>query len=175
MTAPSDEYEEFVRLLIREESAVKAYVRGLVPTWQDVEEVVQQTSLVAWKKFSELDDVSRFGGWLMTIARYEALKYRRSLARSPLVFSEPLTELLADLEKTSVSVSDRRTALEECLQKLSAAHRELVLRAHTPGITIRDFANAQGKSEAAIYKLVQRLRHRLWDCVRSKLIAEELP
>ncbi len=38
-------YETFMRLLIEEESAVKAYVRRLVPTWHDVEEVVQQTSL----------------------------------------------------------------------------------------------------------------------------------
>ena len=53
----------------------------------DVEEVVQQTSMIAWKKSEELEDLDRFGGWLMTIARYEALKYRRSLARSPLVFS----------------------------------------------------------------------------------------
>src|SRR6056297_1973381 len=96
MTEDRDNYETFMRLLIVEQSAVKAYVRRLVPAWHDVEEVVQQASLTAWKKFDELDDVNRFGGWLMTIARFEALKYRRSLARSPLVFSDKLVEVLAD-------------------------------------------------------------------------------
>ena len=71
MNEKSSNYETFVRLLIEEEPAVKAYVRRLVPTWHDVEEVVQQTSLIAWKKFDELDDTNRFGGWLMTIARFE--------------------------------------------------------------------------------------------------------
>jgi RNA polymerase sigma-70 factor (ECF subfamily) len=65
MTMNTSNYETFMCLLLEEESAVKAYVRRLVPTWHDVEEVVQQTSLIAWKKFDELDDVNRFGGWLM--------------------------------------------------------------------------------------------------------------
>ena len=37
VTEPSTNYETFMRLLIEEESAVKVYVRRLVPTWHDVE------------------------------------------------------------------------------------------------------------------------------------------
>ncbi len=164
-----------MRLLLQEESAVKVHVRRLVPTWHDVEEVVQQTSLIAWTKFEELDDVDRFGGWLMTIARYEALKHRRSLARSPLVFSDKLAEQLADATGNMAgSDADRQQALEGCLRKLNDSNRELILKVYQPGVTIREYAKEQPGSEQAIYKSVHRLRQKLLECVKRTLIAEGL-
>jgi len=168
-------YETFMRLLLEEETAVKAYVRRLVPTWHDVEEVVQQTSLIAWKKFDELDDINRFGGWLMTIARFESLKHRRSLARSPLVFSDKLAEQLADATGSMVADdADRQQALEGCLRKLDRAKRELILNVHQPGVTIRGYAQQISRPEQAIYKSVHRLRQKLLACVKQTLAEEGL-
>lgn len=173
MTENNTHYETFIRLLLEEETAVKVYVRRLVPTWHDVEEVIQQTSLIAWKKFDELDDWERFGGWLMTIARYEALKYRRSLARSPLVFSDKLAEQLADEAGTlNASNADRQQALEGCLGKLDQARRELILKVHQPGVTVRGYAQQQSRPEQAVYKSVHRLRQKLMDCVKRTLAEE---
>lgn len=171
----ANDYESFMHLLLEEENAVRSYVRRLVPTWHDVEEVVQQTSLIAWKKFEQLDDHERFGGWLMTIARYEALKHRRSLARSPLVFSEKLTEQLADAMGTvAVRDADRQEALEGCLQKLNEANRRLILKVHQPGVSIRAFAKQESRGEQAVYKTVHRLRQRLLECVKRTLVTEGL-
>lgn len=171
----ADNYETFMRLLMKEESAVKAYVRRLVPTWHDVEEVVQQTSLIAWKKFDELDERERFGGWLMTIARFEALKYRRSLARSPLVFSDELAEQLANATgQLEAPDAERRQALEGCLRKLDPSKRELLLEVHRPGVTVRQYAKQYSRPEQAIYKSVHRLRQRLLQCVKQTLAAEAL-
>ena len=175
MTENPSNYETFMRLLIEEESAVKAYVRRLVPTWHDVEEVIQQTSLIAWQKFDELDDIDRFGGWLMTIARFESLKHRRSLARSPLVFSDKLAEQLADATGNIVAGdADRQQALEGCLQKLDQARRELILNVHQPGVTIRGYAQQNSRSEQAIYKTVHRLRQELLMCVKQTLADQGL-
>lgn len=169
-------YETFVRLLMEEESAVKVYVRRLVPTWHDVEEVVQQTSLIAWKKFGELDNFDRFGGWIMTIARFEALKYRRSLARSPLVFSDSLVEQLSEATcHFDGSDANRRQALEGCLQRLDQAKRELILKLHQPGITIRQYSQQQSRPEQAVYKTVHRIRQKLLECVKRKLALESSP
>ncbi len=163
-----------MRLLIEEESAVRAYVRRLVPTWHDVEEIVQQTSLIAWKKFNELDNHERFGGWLMTIARFEALKFRRSLARSPLVFSDRLAEQLANAQGTiDASDADRKHALESCLQKLDEKPRRMILAVYQPGATIREYAIQQSRPEQAVYKSIQRLRHKLLDCVKDTLAMGE--
>lgn len=176
--APDEGHEAFVRLLMEHESRVRGFLRGLLPSWNDVDEVMQSASVVAWRKFSEFDRQTNFGGWLLTIARYEALKHRRRLARSPLIFSEQVWELLADEAEpahAAEAILRRQAALEHCLGKLRAEQRLLLLEAHTPGVRLNEIARRAGRSEQAFYKLIQRLRAAMVDCVRGQLLAEAAP
>jgi RNA polymerase sigma-70 factor (ECF subfamily) len=172
-TSNDDErYEAFVRLLVEHEPRVRSFLRGLVPSWQDVEEVTQEASLVAWRKFNDFEEGTSFGGWLLTIARFEALKYRRRVARSPLVFADDVWDLLAE-EACGEGVQQiRRQHLEGCLGKLDRSKRELLLHVHSPGVVMREVALQSGKSEQAFYKVVQRLRAVVLDCVTKALAAE---
>ncbi len=170
--ADSQRYELFVKLLLEHEPSVRAFLRGLLPTWQDVEEVTQEASLVAWRKFSEFEEGSSFGGWLLTIARYEAMSHRRRLARTPMVFSSDVWELLAsEAAKEDYSLL-RRQYLEDCLKKLDATSRELLMKVYSPGVVMREVAKQSGKGEQAFYKVIQRLRSALLKCI-SKAMAKE--
>lgn len=169
----SGDYEAFVRLLVEHEPRLRSYLRGLLPTWPDVDEVVQNASLVAWRKFPDFEAGTNFGGWLMMIARFEVLKYRRGLARSPLVFSDDVWELLArDASAEGEARNIRREALEQCLARLPGAQRELILRAHAPGARLNQIAQQSGGSEQAFYKTIQRLRAALLECI-SRAMAQE--
>ncbi len=46
-TASNDDerYEAFMRLLVEHAPRVRSFLRGLLPTWHDVEEVTQEASL----------------------------------------------------------------------------------------------------------------------------------
>ncbi|MDP6558212.1 MAG: sigma-70 family RNA polymerase sigma factor [Pirellulaceae bacterium] len=167
-----DRYEAFVRLLLQHEPRVRAFLRGLLPSWQDVEEVMQEASLVAWRKFGDFGDGSSFGGWLLTIARFEALKHRRRAARSPLVFTDDLWNLLADEASEENVQQIRHQHLEECLEKLAPGKREVLLKVHSPGVVMREVALESGKGEQAFYKAIQRLRAALLDCVSKAMAAE---
>ena len=173
-TASNDDerYEAFVRLLVEHEPRVRAFLRGLLPTWHDVEEVTQEASLVAWRKFDDFEGGTSFGGWLLTIARFEALKYRRRVARSPLVFSDNVWDLLAE-EACGEGVQQiRRQHLERCLGQLDRLKRELLLNVHSPGVIMREVALQTGKSEQAFYKVIQRLRAVVLACVTKAIAAE---
>lgn len=167
-------YELFVRHLLEHEPRVRAFLRGLLPTWQDVEEVTQEASLVAWRKFSEFEEGTSFGGWFLTIARYEALSHRRQLARTPLVFSDALLDLLATESIEDEFEQERRQHLQGCLKALDPRHRELLMKVYSPGVVMREVAKQSGKSEQAFYKVVQRLRSSLLKCI-SKAMAMEGP
>ena len=167
-----DRYEAFTRLLVKHEPRVRSFLRGLLPTWYEVEEVAQEASLVAWRKFDDFERGTAFGGWLLTIARFEALKYRRRVARSPLVFVDEVWELLAEEAGGEEVQQIRRRHLEVCLGKLDPSKREMLLKVHSPGVVMREVAQQTGKSEQAFYKVIQRLRKALLDCV-SKAIAAE--
>lgn len=168
----SDPGEEFVSLLVEHEPKVKAFLRGLLPSWNDVDEVIQEASLVAWRKYHQFEPGTAFGGWFLTIARFEALKHRRKIARTPLVFSNDVWELLAEEAAKDAPAQTRRQHLESCLSELQPHQREVILKVHSPGVVIRDVAEAAGKSEQAFYKVVQRLRSALHQCVSKSLAAE---
>ncbi len=167
-----ERYEAFVRLLVEHEPRVRSFLRGLLPSWHEVEEVTQEASLIAWRKFDDFEGGTSFGGWLLTIARFEALKYRRRVARSPLVFADDVWDLLAEEASGEEVQQIRRRHLEDCLGKLERSKRELLLTVHSPGVVMRQVALQSGKSEQAFYKVIQRLRAVVLACVTKALAAE---
>lgn len=88
-------HESFLRLWMKHEAALRAFVRATCPNAQEVDDLMQEVSIVALRKFSSLDDHSAFGAWACLIARYELLAARRRHARDRLVLAEDIVELLA--------------------------------------------------------------------------------
>ena len=43
--------ELFVRLIMRHDRPIRAFLRGLLPTASDVDEVMQEVSVIAWRNF----------------------------------------------------------------------------------------------------------------------------
>ncbi|QDT68739.1 RNA polymerase sigma factor [Planctomycetes bacterium MalM25] len=170
--ADQQRYELFVRNLLEHEPRVRAFLRGLLPSWQDAAEVTQEASLVAWRKFSDFEEGTSFGGWFLTIARYEAMAYRRRQARSPLVFSDAVWDLLAEETTEAEEEQVRHRQLESCLDTLDSRQRELLMKVYSSGVVMREVAKQYGKSEQAFYKVVQRLRASLLKCI-SKAKAME--
>ncbi len=140
-----ERYEVFVRLVMKHEPRVRSFLRGLLPTWHDVEEVAQEASLIAWRKFDDFEEGTSFGGWLLTIARFEALKYRRRVARSPLVFVDEVWDQLAEEASGEEDQQIRRQHLEICLGKLGSPKRDLLLHVHTHGVVMRKVAEESGR------------------------------
>ncbi len=170
--APNPEYESFVRLLVQHEPIMRAYLRGLLPSWQDAQDVAQEASLIAWRKFDSFQEGTSFRGWLLTIARFEALKRRRQLARTPLIFSDELWNILADESQDYDKTEHLHNHLEKCLKRLDPKTRQLVVQCHAREVSMKEIAAFSGKSESAFYKWIQRIRIKLMDCV-NQFQAEE--
>ena len=86
----------FMRLLMRHEPALRAFARSLLPTWDLVDEVIQEASLTLWEKFDQLESESGFLPWAKVIVRFKCLSAIGKLGRDRHVFSEGVLELLAD-------------------------------------------------------------------------------
>ena len=171
MTGPDSQHDDFLRQFVANEPQVRAFVRACLPDAADVDEVMQETSLVAWKKFVDRPEPdSAFGAWLCLIAKYEILMHRRRHARDRLVLDEDVIELLA--EEASDEVSRREAhlrTLDACLEELPRERRELLRAAYAPGAMIKDLAVQVGRTEAALYQLLARLRRTLLECVERRL------
>lgn len=166
-------YEIFVSLLTQHESQIRRFVHTLLPPWMDVDEVMQRSALAAWRKFERFDPQTSFLSWALVIARFEALAFRRAATRDRLVFSESFLEQLAEEAAEETELAAREShALESCLGHLPTERREMVIKAHAFGEDQRNLAAALGKSPAALYMLLSRIRRELALCIERTLAKE---
>ena len=165
-----DSHEVFLRLWTHHEPELRALVRSCCPRAQEVDEVMQDVSIAAWRKFSSLDDHEAFGAWACMIARYELLMTRRRFARDRLVLSEDIVKLLADEAADELPMRNRQLeALEGCIQRLPKERRELALAAYGRDQSIREMAAQLGRSEGSLYQLLARIRRELQRCIERTI------
>ena len=166
-------HQRFLTLFTAHEPAIRACVRRLVPTRQDAADVMQGVALVLWRKFPALEKPDQFRKWAFGVARYEALAWLRNKARDRLVLADDVLNTVAhESFQIENQLSAQREALEDCLEKLPSEQRTLVLAAYEPDVRIQDVAKHGGRTVAAFYQWLYRMRVRLLECTRRILPAE---
>ena len=172
-------YSEFVGLLARHDQAIRRFVRSLLPSREGVDDVMQETALECWKKFSDFtpnsseDAVDEFIRWACVIARYKALSWQRDQARDRLVFRESVVEKLAQTAMANIERhEEERRAVEVCLGEMQDDQRRLVLSVHSPGESIARIATETGEKARRLYSKVNALRRILLGCVQRRLAGE---
>jgi RNA polymerase sigma-70 factor (ECF subfamily) len=169
--------EEFVALTVRHERRVRLFIATLHPERGDVDEIVQDAWLVAWKKM----EIFRYSGeqadeefvrWLCTIARYEVMKYRRkSVPR--LVLDEQVIDKLAALQFDEADYFEaRHEALSVCIENLRPRDKLLIRRRYEENLSVHDLASCVGRSADAVYKSLNRIRTSLLACIERTLKRE---
>jgi len=165
-----DQHERFLRLFTVNEASVHAFVRSLVPTLEDANDVMQETAVVLWRRFEEYDTQRDFRGWAFGVAKMQVLSWNRDRARDRHLFDGDLTLLLAeDLEKGADTVISRQEALRTCLEKLPSDQRHLVVTAYSSGVHIKELAKDFSQSVAAVYKRLHRIRVALIKCTLHEM------
>lgn len=165
-----DPHETFLRLWMQHEPELRAFVRSCCPKAQEVDDVMQEVSVAALRKFSTLDDHSAFGPWACLIARYELLSARRRFARDRLVLAEDVMELLADEGAQELPLRQQQLQiLDRCIKKLPRERRELALAAYTKDTTIREMARQLKRTDGSLYQLLARIRMELHRCMTQAM------
>jgi len=158
-------------ILAREHAdMLMAYLRSLVGNDPAVDDLFQQTMLVAWRRLDDYDRSRPFGPWLRGIAQRLSMEHRRKSAARPAVIDPAV---LSELDKrfdalTSApgdSFRDRAERLMSCLSKLPDAMRHAIEMVYARGLMIASAAAAIGDSEEAVKKRVQRGRQLLARCL----------
>ncbi|MCM2373641.1 sigma-70 family RNA polymerase sigma factor [Aporhodopirellula aestuarii] len=165
------QHEPYVRALTKYERVVRAYIRNSgVSCPNDVDEIMQEVSLVAWKKLDQLRDIEEFPRWICVIAKFEILRFRRARARDRLVLNEDVLVKLAEESLEELSLSEMRLdQLQTCLDKLPEVRRRLVTLAYSTGAPFESLARSVGKKTNALYQELWRVRRGLRLCVEHGL------
>jgi RNA polymerase sigma-70 factor (ECF subfamily) len=166
----AERQEEFVLLLNAAHGLLLRYVMSLVANRHDAEDVLQRASLVMWRRFGTFEAGTDFIAWATTVAFYEARNFQRVTGRSRLEFDDELMHTLAAERVQHVRHWSLRTeALEQCVQKMDAASRELVEAIYTEGRQAVEVARQLGCPPKTIYNKISCIRRALAECVQRRM------
>jgi len=161
--------QRFLSLFLRSEREIFRYVAALVPNVTDAEDIVQQTALALWQKFEAYDPAKPFTPWACRFALNKARQWIERRQRWQALLDRGLAEELAQRRQELQPELERRLQhLEACLGKLPAAQRSLVEGYYYDRADIESLAERSGRSVAATYKMLQRIRQALQVCVQTQ-------
>ena len=167
------EKDRFLTLFLKHERELAGIARAALPDWNAVDDVLQEASLVMWRKIDQLQADDEFIPWARMVLRFKVLKYRRSCSRDRLLLDDELVALIASEAEDDATevVQEQRQAIRSCLDKFPTEHRKLLLAPYTRDEAVKEMAEAAGKTANSLYKRLGRLRVKLHDCVRLQLAA----
>jgi len=147
-----------------------AYLRSTVRDPAAIDDLFQETMIVAWRRLPDFDRTRPFGPWLRGIAGNLVMAaFRKGKARPTTLDPEILAAVgdrYGTLERSSGdSFREHLTTLAECMSRLPAAMREAVELAYGRGMLLKHIAESRGEMEETIKKRVQRARQALATCL----------
>jgi RNA polymerase sigma-70 factor (ECF subfamily) len=171
--AEKELHQRFLRLFTANELAIRAYVRRMVLSPADADDVMQEAAIVLWEKFAEFREGADFKAWAFGVARFKVLSWLRDKGRDRLVLSEDVVELIADeTARDEPRLASQRAALEACAERLIPEQRDLLMAAYEPEARINEVAARSGRTVPGFYQWLHRMRQLLLDCVRRELKQE---
>ncbi|MFN0132496.1 MAG: sigma-70 family RNA polymerase sigma factor [Phycisphaerales bacterium] len=165
-------HEVFDILARQHADMLTTFLRGLVHQHEVVDDLFQETMIVAWRRLADYDRSLPFGPWLRGIASKLVLEHRRKSARAFLSCEpEVLEGLEAEFRRFEREPADsfrhRLDRLVGCLDRLPPMMREALDMAYGRGLSLSALAAAVESTEEAIKKRVQRARQLLGNCIQG--------
>ena len=166
--------QRFLSLFLRSEREIFRYVAALVPNVADAEDIVQQTALVLWEKFDAYDRGLPFTPWACRFALNKTRQWLERRQRWQALLEGGLAEELARRrEELRPELDFRLRHLEKCLGKLPVEQLSLVEGYYYRRDGIENLATNSGRTVAATYKMLQRVRLALQVCIQNAAKPEQ--
>jgi len=135
----------------------------------DAEDLLQDVGVTIWEKLDEYDSSRDFTAWACGIARNKVLSFNQ-LASHRLVQSSDLLDRLHAVVSSDVKVHEHQHQfLLGCISRLSETERQLLQLRYAQESSLKEIARDTGRSIHALYKSLQRVHLKLFECVSRRL------
>lgn len=149
--------------LVAELPALRAFVAKLAgaraPT-ADVEDVAQEVVARALRYRGSFDVERALGPWLRTTALRVFLDHRERGANAPQAIDGDARELETSHPEVG-EVAERREELASMLERLDEVERDVLVRFHARGNSVREIAGALRMPEGTVKSHLHRARRKL--------------
>jgi RNA polymerase sigma-70 factor (ECF subfamily) len=158
--------EQFAALWTAAQPTVAAFIRMLIPDYQQADEVLQRVAVTLVRKFDDYDQSRPFGAWAVGVARYEVLYYRRERATDKHLFGDEIVEQIASRYEVLAEEADPiREALRQCVGQLKGRSKRVIDLRYHRGMKSSAIAEEMTLSAGAVRMLLCRVRESLRRCI----------
>ena len=170
----SKQINQFLQLLSDNHHRIHAYILSLVPVRTTADDLMQETTLVMWKKFGDFESGTDFVSWGIAIARFIILDYRKDKNNKVIHLEDQVIQEIATKSERRIQHIDRRIdALKLCVKKLPDKDRFLLKLRYESEIPAKNIAERLGRTFQTVYKSLARIQANLARCIRRTLATEE--
>ncbi len=162
-------------------TGLRFYIRSLGVRSSCVDDITQDTYLVAYKRLKTLDAPSNAIFWLRAIARNLVMNELSKNSRRQRLLDENITTLLLEIEDrlpAHGTCGDRRgieKALHNCMNRLTERARKVVVARYFKDKTSTQIGAEHGLSAVAVRSILFTARKTLLACLRSQSIHQTEP
>jgi RNA polymerase sigma-70 factor (ECF subfamily) len=168
--------EQFAALWTAAQPTISAFIRTLIPQYQQADEVLQRVAVTLVRKFDQYDPTRPFGAWAVGVAKYEVLYYRRERATDRHLFGDGLIEQIASRYELFVEEVDPiREALRRCIDDLKGRSKRVIELRYRRGLRSNAIAEEMALSSGAVRMLLCRVRESLRNCIERRTAAHDRP
>ena len=166
--------EEYVALIAGSQSVLRGLLMAMIRRAADVDDVLQETNTVIWRKRAEYHWDLDFIPWACRIAQLQALAFFKRVRNNgqASLDDRALEQIAAIATKQAVNTKLHAEALAYCLEKLSPEHRQLVENRYCESMPVNQIASQEGRTADAVSMTLYRIRKTLMECIQ-KTVAQE--
>jgi RNA polymerase sigma-70 factor, ECF subfamily len=141
----------------------------------EAEEVVVDTMVDVWKNPQRFRGDAKFSTWLLSIAKNKIIDRYRAQNPSHEDIDEYADTLQADDAaegSNQLAAVQRRTGVDQCMERLSSDHRECLVLAYYEGLSITEIAELQAVPDNTVKTRLFHARQKIKACLAGLLHAE---
>ena len=179
MPRPLSSATEVFEILMREHAEMLlAFLRSSVRDPHAVDDLFQETMVIAWRRIDDFDRSRSFGKWIRGIAGKLVMAHFRKAGKNPLhcdaVTLEWLESRFERVEKLKGdTLSVKLDLLKDCIAALSDDNRQAIEARYLELNSLEQIVNRFGITLQTAKKRLYRAKIQLEACLAKKLLAWE--
>lgn len=155
------------------QARLRAYIRSLGVKSEYIDDLAQESFLLAYKELDRFDPSLDFGNWLYGIARNLVRNELRKQARQQRIMNESLSEFLVSEFEAAYEPSDERdnelAALKRCIQALPEKSQNLLNQTYHNELRSEQLAASISMTATAVRLALMRIRKKLRECMERSM------
>ncbi len=149
----------------RHAAGLTAFVGQTLGDRVEAADIVHETFISAWERAASFRENLSLRAWLYTIGRNKAIDRLRKSRREVLRDPDPTIPDLDPNPEQVALVSEDTSRVRECVEKLSATHRNVVSLAFFEGLPYREIAEIEGVNEGTVKSRIFHAKKLLMHCL----------